>query len=81
MNEWTLIKILMILSLTLTGCSTMYFSPVSWFKYYGHKDPETSATVYGDCTTDAQCEELVPGQNYFCYKTTSYVGQCINIVE
>ena len=73
-------KITIIMFLACTGCNGLYFSPVSWFDSYD-KRPETSATQYGDCTTDAQCEELVPGHNFLCYKEQSYVGHCVQIVQ
>lgn len=69
-----------ILLLSITGCSTLTASPVAWFDQFDNV-PETSATVYGDCTTDAQCEELVPEQNFFCYKSKSYVGTCVKIID
>ena len=72
--------IVLILSLSLFGCSTIYFSPVSWFESTSD-EVETSATIYGDCTTDGQCEELVPRHNLFCYKERSYVGRCVQIVQ
>jgi hypothetical protein len=66
--------------LLLTGCNTFYFSPLNWYDSF-ESQPETSATQYGDCTTDAQCEELVPEQHFFCYKETSYVGHCAQVME
>lgn len=74
-------KKLIIASLMLTSCNSFYFTPVTWFDTHGSQEPKTAATQFGDCTTDGQCEELAPGQNYFCYKEESYVGQCARIVE
>jgi TPP-dependent indolepyruvate ferredoxin oxidoreductase alpha subunit len=66
--------------ISLFGCSSIYFSPISWFDFRTD-EVKTSATIYGDCTTDLQCEELVPGQHFFCYKEQSYVGQCVQVLQ
>ena len=73
-------KIIIITAILCGGCNSIYFSPLNWFESF-NKLPETSATQYGDCTTDAQCEELLPGQHSFCYKESSYVGQCAWVME
>lgn len=58
----------------------MSFGPKDWFDAH-QQNVNVSATQYGDCTTDAQCELLVPHQNFFCYKERSYVGLCARVIR
>lgn len=73
-------KQIIVISLLLCSCSNISFSPINWFEVYDN-EPKTSATETGDCTTNAQCEELVPGQNLYCYKRNSYTGICSKIIQ